>query len=232
VHDTGRGIPPEHHAAIFREFHRLDARASASEGMGLGLAIVERACALLDHDLRLRSAPGHGSCFMVTLRTAKSGGERDLGGRVGRERRIAPDDRVALIVENDVEMARALTLILEKWGIRVVNASSGKEALQRLLGQGIAPDFALVDYQLDSEKSGVEVIEDLRLFRPGLATRLITASRSPELSDLCRTRQIEVIHKPVSIEDLSAFVGVANPTPARPRLAADGPVRAVTEHDT
>jgi len=70
VHDTGPGIAEADRAAIFREFHRLEAKASAAEGMGLGLAIVERACAALDHGLELRSEPGKGSCFAVTLRRA------------------------------------------------------------------------------------------------------------------------------------------------------------------
>ena len=40
VRDTGPGIPETEQDNIFKEFHRLNARASASEGMGLGLAIV------------------------------------------------------------------------------------------------------------------------------------------------------------------------------------------------
>jgi signal transduction histidine kinase len=67
VHDTGPGIPEEEQENIFREFHRLNARASAAEGMGLGLAIVERACALLGHPLLLTSEPGRGTCFDLTL---------------------------------------------------------------------------------------------------------------------------------------------------------------------
>ncbi|MDO9524028.1 MAG: PAS-domain containing protein, partial [Gemmobacter sp.] len=61
VHDTGPGIPETEHENVFREFHRLNARASASEGMGLGLAIVDRAAALLGHPLALRSTVGRGT---------------------------------------------------------------------------------------------------------------------------------------------------------------------------
>jgi two-component system, sensor histidine kinase len=67
VRDTGPGIPEEEQENVFREFHRLNARASAAEGMGLGLAIVERACALLGHPLLLTSEPGRGTCFDLTL---------------------------------------------------------------------------------------------------------------------------------------------------------------------
>ncbi len=67
VWDTGIGIPLAEQANIFKEFHRLDAPASASEGMGLGLAIVDRACSVLGHGLGLRSVVGRGTVFWVTL---------------------------------------------------------------------------------------------------------------------------------------------------------------------
>jgi hypothetical protein len=73
VHDTGPGIAEADRALIFREFQRLEAPASAAEGMGLGLAIVERACAALGHRLELRSVPGQGSCFAVTVRRPERG---------------------------------------------------------------------------------------------------------------------------------------------------------------
>ncbi|WP_010139219.1 sensor histidine kinase [Oceanicola sp. S124] len=67
VIDTGPGIPEERQREIFLEFKRLDSAASAAEGMGLGLAIVERACALLDHELLLTSTVGKGTRFAVSL---------------------------------------------------------------------------------------------------------------------------------------------------------------------
>jgi signal transduction histidine kinase len=67
VWDSGPGIPDEAQDLIFREFQRLNARASAAEGMGLGLAIVERACGLLGHPLELCSRVGRGSVFRVTV---------------------------------------------------------------------------------------------------------------------------------------------------------------------
>lgn len=73
VIDTGPGIPEEEQENVFREFHRLNARASAAEGMGLGLAIVERACALLGHPLVLTSEPGRGTSFALTVPLAGNG---------------------------------------------------------------------------------------------------------------------------------------------------------------
>ncbi|WP_293573711.1 PAS-domain containing protein [Phaeobacter sp.] len=67
IWDTGVGIAATDQTRIFAEFQRINATASAADGMGLGLAIVERACALLDHPLSLRSVPGKGTVFAIEL---------------------------------------------------------------------------------------------------------------------------------------------------------------------
>ncbi|HVT35964.1 MAG TPA: PAS-domain containing protein, partial [Nevskiaceae bacterium] len=68
VWDTGPGIAPERQREIFEEFRRLEVRdAHGQRGLGLGLAIVERIARLLDHPLGLRSQPGRGSVFSVTV---------------------------------------------------------------------------------------------------------------------------------------------------------------------
>ncbi|MEY3959447.1 MAG: hypothetical protein RIR14_100, partial [Pseudomonadota bacterium] len=71
VWDTGPGIPEDEQENIFKEFHRIAGRASASEGLGLGLAIVDRAAALLGHPLGLSSRPGRGTVFMLQVPLAE-----------------------------------------------------------------------------------------------------------------------------------------------------------------
>ncbi len=66
VYDTGRGIAESDRRRIFEEFVQLDrADRDRSEGIGLGLAIVERLARLLDHRLAMRSTEGRGSVFAV-----------------------------------------------------------------------------------------------------------------------------------------------------------------------
>jgi signal transduction histidine kinase len=64
VVDSGPGIPEDQRRKIFSEFYRLaDAKKTNQAGLGLGLAIVERLCSLLDHPIELTSIPGKGSRF-------------------------------------------------------------------------------------------------------------------------------------------------------------------------
>ncbi len=68
VRDTGIGVAPEHAAAIFEPFRRVETGyARAQAGTGLGLALSRRLVELMGGTLTLDSAPGNGSTFTVTL---------------------------------------------------------------------------------------------------------------------------------------------------------------------
>lgn len=200
VRDTGRGIAPEDQQVIFAEFKRLDAKASAAEGLGLGLAIVDRAASLLGHTLNLRSASGCGSTFSVEVASTRLG-----------DRRAAPADAIpppaqdrvadltALIVENDAEMTLALSQLLEQWGIDVLDVSSGEEAVALIEETGVEPDLCLVDYQLGPGMDGIACLAALAEMIPGIPARcLITADRSDRLRQQAARHGIEILNKPIS----------------------------------
>lgn len=68
IWDSGVGIAPDDQKEIFREFRQLS-RGTANErqGLGLGLAIVERLSRLLGLDIEVRSLVGKGSMFAIVL---------------------------------------------------------------------------------------------------------------------------------------------------------------------
>ena len=65
VHDTGIGIAAKAIPAAFERFRQLD--PGASEGFGLGLSIVKGLAEQLQHPLFVRSRPGAGSCFAISV---------------------------------------------------------------------------------------------------------------------------------------------------------------------
>ena len=69
VTDTGVGIDPADHEAIFEDFRQVGAGAARGEGTGLGLGLARRLAELHGGTLDVASAPGAGSTFTVRLPT-------------------------------------------------------------------------------------------------------------------------------------------------------------------
>ncbi|MEZ5755367.1 MAG: PAS-domain containing protein [Paracoccaceae bacterium] len=205
VRDTGPGIPEEEQDNIFKEFHRLNARASASEGMGLGLAIVERACALLGHPLGLSSEIGRGTCFMVQVPLSE-GAALTEGPRPAPISRPAMQNRIVFLVENDGDLRRAMGLLLEKWGISVLDAASGEEALELIEELGILPDCFIVDYNLGEGMDGLRFLAEVRARHGAVPSRIVTADRRPELRAACAEAGAGLMIKPLDPRALETFI--------------------------
>jgi PAS domain S-box-containing protein len=83
VGDTGIGIPPQEHAAIFESFHQVGATAGSGvrEGTGLGLPITRRLVEEHGGSIWLESEPGKGSRFTFTLPLKTAHEESSRSGR-------------------------------------------------------------------------------------------------------------------------------------------------------
>ena len=74
VSDTGMGIPKDQQEKIFQEFVQLNnPERDRQKGLGLGLSVCRRLANLLGHELQVRSEPGKGSEFTLTLAIAHRG---------------------------------------------------------------------------------------------------------------------------------------------------------------
>ena len=67
VTDTGIGIAPEHHDAVFEEFRQVGAAENRAQGTGLGLALCRKFVELHGGRIWVKSQPGAGSTFTFTV---------------------------------------------------------------------------------------------------------------------------------------------------------------------
>ena len=205
IWDTGPGIPEDDQERVFDEFHRLNAAASPSEGMGLGLAIVERACRLLQHPLHLNSRLGQGTCFAIDLRRSLSATAQAAPEiPVSNGRSLAHN--IAVLIENDAELRAAMTITMESWELDVLPCASHAEAEAVLAEIDIAPDVIVADYQLDNGSSGTNAITDLRAVYGMVPACLVTANHSTEVQGLCDTLGVSLFHKPIAPAELRGFL--------------------------
>jgi signal transduction histidine kinase/CheY-like chemotaxis protein len=217
VFDTGPGIPADKLGDIFIEFQRLEATstgAGAEPGMGLGLAIVERACRLLDHGLEVRSTVGQGSCFAVQTPRAAAGdaahAPRSRGWVQGAD---AADlsDLIALVIENEPDVRHGMLSLLESWGASAVDAADEDEALRRVIELGVTPDVILADRHLDAGGDGLDVIRTLRGLYGDVPAILITADRSEALARRAVAARVGMLTKPVQAPQLRAMLAGLKP---------------------
>ncbi|MDA7430330.1 PAS-domain containing protein [Primorskyibacter aestuariivivens] len=207
VRDTGPGIPEEFQDEVFREFARLDAPASASEGLGLGLAIVERACAGLGHQISLTSQPGRGTCFAVTVPMVGT----VLGTVFKPPQRAVRSPatvkgRVVFLVENDENLRRALSMTLENSGADVIEAPNAETALELLEELEITPDALLFDEQLGGRMTGTVLFREITERYGRLPVRIISALRCEVLQETCRRMDVTLLNKPINMADLDLFL--------------------------
>jgi Na+/proline symporter/signal transduction histidine kinase len=205
VWDTGPGIAEQDQVRIFEEFERLQRQSTeGDEGLGLGLAIVQRYTELLGHPLHFRSTQGVGTLFAVTLTYGKvqaptQGPVEDAGGR-------ELDGMRVLCLDNDRLILDGMEQLLLTMGARVTTAAN-REQLLAQFANGDRPDIVLADYHLDDGDTGLNAV---------LATRQLNAVDTPCIiisaddSDVIRDRAKAVgyrfMAKPVNPGRLRALL--------------------------
>jgi len=162
VVDTGMGIAPEHRGRIFEEFYQVRGAGGrrAHAGMGLGLAIVRRLAALLDHRVHVDSRVGRGSRFAIYAPRAHPD-----AARTGRDRRPRPASIAGALVgviDDDPASVDAMGALFATWDADVAGAADAPQLLAALGRAERYPDLVVADLRLADGGSGVEAVRTLR----------------------------------------------------------------------
>ena len=159
VIDTGSGIASEQQHEIFKEFKQLDGQHN-SQGLGLGLTIVERISGLLEHKVSVHSVVDKGSCFEVCVPLSI---EAPILVKPSRESVIDNSlllkHKTVLVIENEERTLDAINQLLSNWGATVFASKDVKQAIKVCQH---APDLMFLDYHLDDGLTGVQAAQQLR----------------------------------------------------------------------
>ena len=211
VWDSGIGIAADQHDKIFGEFYRLgepdrDRRA----GLGLGLAIVDRLCRLLDHPIEVRSTVGKGSVFAVTVPLAPANKRAIEASIVPRAQPSLSHDKLVLVIDDDPLVLEGMSGIFRKWGCRVITADSDSKALKAVAEQDDLPDLIISDYHLANDRTGIETIEWLRgELSAQIPAFLISGDTDPATLYEAKAKGLHLLHKPVDPMALRAMFNQA-----------------------
>jgi signal transduction histidine kinase/CheY-like chemotaxis protein len=151
VRDTGLGIAADKLHMIFEKFTQADGSIKRNYGgSGLGLAITRRLVEMHGGDIRVKSEPGKGSTFTLTLPydpAPAAAGIEQPQRRAGVE---APRRSAArlLVVEDNLVNQKVVLGILGKRGYLIDVANDGHEALAALEAGDAVYDLVLMDVQM------------------------------------------------------------------------------------
>jgi signal transduction histidine kinase/CheY-like chemotaxis protein len=169
VSDNGIGMSQELRGHVFDLFAQAERNADRSQGgLGLGLALVKSLVELHGGSVAVDSAgERQGSTFTITLPATRQAAPPSQSGQP-----MQPSHRrCVLVVDDNVDAAQTLQLLLEAAGHCVIVAHSAVEALEA--AQGLAPQLCLLDIGLPGI-SGYELARGLRSM-PGTASATMVA---------------------------------------------------------
>lgn len=209
VWDTGVGIATDKQKEIFAEFSQiLPAGSGGRQGVGLGLAIVERMVRVLGYRIEVSSCPGRGSRFTLILPKA-SVPTLQAYARPQLPSALANgfDGARVMVIENEPAVQESMAMLLQRWHCHVLVAGSRGEALALIRETGFSPAVILADYHLDHDLTGFEAIYAVRrLLERDIPAAIITADRSDDTRALLRAQYLPVLDKPVKPNRLRALL--------------------------
>jgi signal transduction histidine kinase/CheY-like chemotaxis protein len=208
IWDSGCGIQHDQQDRIFEEFYQLDnPERDRAKGLGLGLTIVRRLADLLECPLSLRSKPGQGSVFKISVPYAGAAAV-NLPRAPTEPPAPAFGGGLILVVDDETAIQEAMRSLLTSWGHEVIVAGARDEALAQVPAASRAPDLIICDYRLRAEENGIEVIAQLRShFAADVPALLITGDTAPDRLAEARASGLLILHKPVANAKLRAAIG-------------------------
>ncbi|KXI27990.1 PAS domain-containing hybrid sensor histidine kinase/response regulator [Paraglaciecola hydrolytica] len=204
VIDTGSGIAQDQQQEIFKEFKQLAGQQNA-QGLGLGLTIVERISALLQHPISLHSVLNKGSCFAVSLTTCRGSlkTSKPTTEKTTDNANLLKN-KIVLVIENEAHTLEAIYQLLSSWGATVYTAKDVQSAVDVC---PTCPALLFLDYHLDHGFTGVQAAEKIREhWHSAIPGILSSADRSEQTRKEAIDTKLHYLPKPIKTAALKRLI--------------------------
>jgi two-component system, cell cycle sensor histidine kinase and response regulator CckA len=211
VLDTGTGMNPETLSHIFEPFYTTK---DPGKGTGLGLATVYGIVRQSNGAIAVTSALGRGSCFTIFFPLAGAP-ETVLDGKDKLAKALEGSETI-LLVEDENEVRTMMTRVLKRSGYRVIEASSGHEALDRSRHREGPIHLMLSDVVMPG-MTGPDLAKLIIVERPEMRTLFM----SGHSLDVVENHGIDFfVEKPVCMETLAKKVRETLDAPPKRAMGA------------
>jgi CheY-like chemotaxis protein len=199
VRDSGHGMTPEVMKHIFEPFFTTK---GASEGTGMGLAMVQGIITAHQGLILVHSVPGQGTTFTIYLpRIAGT-----ISPVTPRQDSLVSGTGRILFVDDEELLTRWGQAALQSMGYTVHPSNSSKEALALFQRAPNEIDLVITD-QTMPHMTGEKLVEALRAIRPDVPIILCTGFSHAMNEDKARALEINAFcMKPLTLHDLGAVV--------------------------
>jgi two-component system CheB/CheR fusion protein len=216
VRDTGIGIPPEMLSNIFEMYSQIETASSQTRsGLGIGLNVVKKLVEMHDGTIQAFSVgENKGSEFILRLPLAEeelAAAESDSDTAQTANIKMPENGTVShaklkriLVVDDNVDAAEMLEILLSGDGHKVRTALDGKTGIKTL--KTFQPDICLLDIGLP-DMTGYELARILREMMPEVT--LIALTGWGQTEDRRQSEEAGFNHhlvKPVDFETLRTLV--------------------------
>jgi two-component system cell cycle sensor histidine kinase/response regulator CckA len=206
VQDTGHGMSPEVMSKVFEPFFTTK---DVGEGTGLGLASVYGMVKQSGGFIYPESEEGKGTTFRIYLPRHHSDKEDEVVATKDKRKEPRAADLTGtgrvLLVEDEEVVRNFAARALKRQGYKVLEASSGVEALEVMEKNKGKVDIVVSDVVMP-EMDGPTLLKELRKTNPGLKIIFVSGYPNDAFKSSLGDEEFAFLPKPFSLPQLAAKV--------------------------